>query len=39
MWGWRRMKMIKWSDKVTNEKFIERIGEKRILLNNILVIF
>ena len=36
MWGWRRMEKIKWSDKVTNEQVIERIVEKRTLLNNIL---
>ena len=27
---------IKWSAKVTNEQVLERIGEKRRLLNNIL---
>ena len=26
----------KWSEKVTNEQFLDRIGEKRILLNDIL---
>jgi hypothetical protein len=36
MWCWRRMENIKWSDKVTNEQVLERIGEKRTLLNNIL---
>jgi hypothetical protein len=30
------MGKIKWSKKVTNEEFLERIGEKRTLLNNIL---
>ena len=30
------MEKIKWSEKVTNEQVIERIAEKRILLNNIL---
>ena len=35
MWGWRRMEKIKWQEKVTKE-VIERIGEKRTLLNNIL---
>jgi hypothetical protein len=30
------MEKIKWSEKVTNEKFLDRIGEKRTLLNNIL---
>ena len=36
MWYWRRMEKIKWSEKVTNEQVLERIGEKRTLLNNIL---
>ena len=34
--SWRRIKKIKWSEKVTNEQFLERIGDKRTLLNNIL---
>ena len=29
------MEKIKWSEKVTNEQVLERIGEKRTLLNNI----
>ena len=36
MWCCRRMEKIKWSEKVTNEQVLERIEEKRILLNNIL---
>jgi len=32
-----RMEKIKWSEKVTNEKVLEPIGEKRTLLNNILL--
>ena len=36
MWCWRRMEKIKWPEKITNEKVLERIGEKRTLLNNIL---
>jgi hypothetical protein len=36
MWCWRRMENIKWSEKVTNKKALERIEEKRTLLNNIL---
>ena len=35
MWSWRRMEKIKWSDKVTNERVLECIGEKRTI-NNIL---
>ena len=30
------MEKIKWSEKVSNEQVLERIGEKRTLLNNIL---
>ena len=30
------MEKIKWSEKVTNEQVVERIGEKRTFLNNIL---
>ena len=30
------MERIKWSEKVTNEQVLECIGEKRMLLNNIL---
>ena len=30
------MEKIKWSEKVTNEQVLERIGEKRTLLSNIL---
>ena len=32
----RKMKKIKWPEKVTNEEVQEHIGEKRTLLNNIL---
>ena len=30
------MEKIKWSDKLTIEQVLERIGEKRTFLNNIL---
>ena len=30
------MEKIKWSDKVTNEQVLDRTGEKRTLLNNLL---
>ena len=30
------MEKIKWSEKVTNEKSLERVEEKRTLANNIL---
>jgi hypothetical protein len=32
---WRTMEKIKWSEKVTNEDVLERIGEKRALHNTI----
>ena len=35
MWCSRRMEKIKWTEKVTNEQVPDRIGEKRIPLNNI----
>ena len=31
------MEKIQWSEKVTNEQVLERIGEKRTLVNNILL--
>jgi hypothetical protein len=36
IWYWRRIRKIKWSEKVTNEGVTECTGEKRMLLNNIL---
>ena len=30
------MEKIKWSERLTNEQVLDRIGEKRTLLNNIL---
>ena len=30
------MEIIKWPEEVTNEQVLERIGEKRTLVNNIL---
>ena len=33
---WGRMKGKKWSEKVINDEYLERIGEKRALLNNLL---
>ena len=36
MWCWRRMEKIKRSEKVTNEQVLDRIGERRTLINNIL---
>ena len=36
IWCWRKIEMIKWSEKVTNEEVLEHIPEKRTLLNNIV---
>ena len=36
MWCWGRMEKIKWSEKITNEQVLDRIGEKITLINNIL---
>jgi hypothetical protein len=36
LWYWRRIEKIQRSEKVTNEQVLERLGEKRTLLNNIL---
>ena len=35
-WSGNIWRALKWSEKVTNEKCLGRIGEKRTLLNNIL---
>ena len=32
MWVWRRMEKISWTDKVKNVEVLERIGEKRQIL-------
>lgn len=32
MWMWRRMERISWMERVSNERVLERIGERRCLL-------
>jgi hypothetical protein len=34
---WKRMEKIKCSENVINEQVLERVGEKRTLLNNIVL--
>ena len=36
MWCWRKTEKMKGSEKVTNDEVLERIGEKRTHLNNII---
>ena len=33
---WRRMEKIKWSERVSNEQVLDRVGEIKTLLKNIL---
>jgi hypothetical protein len=35
MWLWRRMEKISWTDKITNEEVLERIGINRQLLSGL----
>jgi hypothetical protein len=35
MWTWRRMEKIKWTDKVSNKKVLEKVGEERQLIRTI----
>jgi len=32
MWMWRRMEKISWTEKITNEEVLERVGEERQLI-------
>jgi len=36
MWIWRRMQKVSWKDMITNQDILERIKEKRSLLNTII---
>ena len=35
MWFWRKMMRISWTDKLTNEAVLEKVGAERQLLNTI----
>ena len=35
MWVWRRMEKISWTERVTNEEVLRRVGEQRTLINTI----
>ncbi|KAJ4432217.1 hypothetical protein ANN_20833, partial [Periplaneta americana] len=32
MWIWRRMKRVKWTDRIGNKALLERVGEERMML-------
>ncbi|KAJ4441534.1 hypothetical protein ANN_11390 [Periplaneta americana] len=32
MWIWRRMERVKWTERITNEAVLERVGEERMML-------
>ena len=36
MWLWRRMEKISYTEHVTNKTVLERVGEKRSLMNTII---
>ena len=35
IWIWRRIEKIKWTDHVSSEEKLQRVGEKRQLINHI----
>ena len=36
MWVWRRIENIKWTERITNETVLQRVGEKRELITTII---
>jgi len=36
MWIWGRMERISWTDKITNEEVLRRVGEKRCMVETIV---
>jgi hypothetical protein len=35
MWFYRRMMKIKWTERITNEEVLRRVGEKRNIINTL----
>ena len=35
MWIWRKMEKISWTEKITNEEVLKRVGERRTMLETI----
>ena len=35
MWLWRKIEGIIWQDHITNEEVLNKVGEKRSLINTI----
>ena len=36
MWIWKRMELIIWTEKMTNEEVLRRVGEKRSMVETIV---
>ena len=36
MWIWRKMERINWTEKITNEKVLRRVGESRTMMMTIV---
>ena len=36
MWIWRRMERISWTEKITNEEVLRRVGKKRSMVETIV---
>ena len=36
MWIWRRIERISWTEKITNEEVLRRVGEKRSMVETIV---
>ena len=36
MWIWRKMERISWTEKITNEEILRRVGESRTMMMTIV---